>query len=533
MKKSELLAAYAVDHSKEQIVRFASSLFGFDSEVVDGGKGSGNFGHKGRPGQRGGSGAGGGSGESSGGSTSSSKATGSSGSSFVSSIIEPAKSNGHAGRPGRMSKQASKKALEKSNHDTANACREKAKQYPVGSAERKAYEGWAKTMSEPLPGRPTPEDSAELKKKNLGDVSERLKPYAKERYKKDLENEPKITNDLCDIADSLGTGMFGLPYRMKGAGDKPVKDKDGNPIMNPDGTVKTSCRIADKIAENQAEARKNGQDDSYEAATDRLSDLVRYTQACTPENLVDNAEATMKALEEKGYKPIKVKNTWESFSHDNPYRGVNCVFESPDGTKFELQFHTAESLVGKEVQHGWYEEARTPGVDPKRKAELEDRMYNNMASMTAPKDIGRIKNYPPKKDNEPSAPPPNPPESKKKDEQGGGLSESVNNVINSSPNIPHTGRKKDVEASQKANERINSETTDAGKRKALFHEMVEAPEYSSVTTGEDTVYIKQPDGTWADFTGGSPGSKPYKGREIMRSVEFADDLPTVIQIPKR
>lgn len=70
MKKSELLSAYAVDHNKEQIVRFASSLFGFDTDVEDGGKGSGNFGHRGRPGQRGGSGpggGGGGSGESGGG----------------------------------------------------------------------------------------------------------------------------------------------------------------------------------------------------------------------------------------------------------------------------------------------------------------------------------------------------------------------------------------------------------------------------------------------------------------------------------
>ena len=66
MKKSDLLIAYAKDHTKEQIAWFASTLFGADAEypeeVADGGKGSGNFGHKGRPGQVGGSGAGGGGG---------------------------------------------------------------------------------------------------------------------------------------------------------------------------------------------------------------------------------------------------------------------------------------------------------------------------------------------------------------------------------------------------------------------------------------------------------------------------------------
>ena len=385
MKKSDLLVIYAKDHSKEQIVRFASSLFGKDSEIEDGGPGSGNFNHAGRPNQVGGSAPSGG-----GGGSGSSGSSGS-GSSYVSSIITPSSS----GNSRKVSPKANMSALRKSNLDTAKACKQKAMQYPKGSHERDAYLGWAKNMSHPQMGRPSPEDSKKLMEENLKNISNKLEPYAQEKYKKALKNEPKITNDLCDIADSIGTEMFGLKYRMKTAGDKVLEDDDHKPILNPDGSPKTVCRIADKIAENQKDARKDGYDDSYEAAVDRLSDLVRYTQACTPDNLVSNAEATMKALEEKGYKPIKVKNSWETFSQKNPYRGVNCVFESPDGTRFELQFHTAESLVGKEVQHGWYEESRTPGIDPKRKAELDERMYNNMASMTAPKDIGRIKNYPP------------------------------------------------------------------------------------------------------------------------------------------
>ena len=370
MKKSDLLAEYAKEHSKKQIEWFASSLFGVDSvypgDIEDGGPGSGNFNHSGRPGQVGGSAKG------EGGSGGSASEGG-----FASKIITPSSNPQKYVSPHR-----NMRVLEKGNRDTANACLKKAQKYPDGSPENRAYKMWAKTMSSPLPGRPTPEDSRDLKERNLANISGQLKPYAVERYKKDLENEPKITNDLCDIADSIGTGMFGLPFRMKSAGDKII---DGKPV----------CRIADKIAENQKDAREKGEDDSYEAACNKLSDLVRYTQACTPENLVDNAERTIKELEKRGYKPIKVKNTWESFNQKNPYRGVNTVFESPDGTRFELQFHTAESLVGKEVQHGWYEESRTPGIDPVRKAELDNRMYDNMASMVAPKDIGRIKNYPP------------------------------------------------------------------------------------------------------------------------------------------
>ena len=59
MTKAQLLSEYAKDHGKKQIVWFASSLFGIDmkypDDVEDGGPGSGNHNHAGRPGQVGGS----------------------------------------------------------------------------------------------------------------------------------------------------------------------------------------------------------------------------------------------------------------------------------------------------------------------------------------------------------------------------------------------------------------------------------------------------------------------------------------------
>lgn len=310
--------------------------------AADGGKGSGNFGHKGRPGQVGGSGGGGGS------SVSSSSA------------------------------KANRKSLDTANKKMSSECTKRAQQWPAGSQERHVYEMYAQILSDPLPERPTKQESDALTQKFLSNISSQLQPYAVERYKRDLANEPQITADLCDIADEVGAGMFGLGYRLKKASDS----ADGG------------CRIADKIQENILDARKEGKEITYEQAVDQLSDMVRYTQACTPENLVGNFEATREALEQKGYKPVKIKNTWDSYNIERPYRGVNCVFESPTGTKFELQFHTAESLVGKEVQHGQYEEQRDPRTAPARKKELGQMMYNNMSGMSAPKDIGRIKKYP-------------------------------------------------------------------------------------------------------------------------------------------
>ena len=319
--------------------------------LEDGGPGSGNFGHKGRPGLRGGSGEGGGGG-------------------FKGSS---------SGKTSPAVRKANQRSLSESNRKMSQTCRERAAQWPEGSGERHIYELYAGILSKPLDGRPTPEQSKALTDKFQSNISSQLKPYAVERYKRDLANEPQITSDLCDISEDLGVGMFGLGYRLKKASDS----DDGG------------CRIAEKIQENIKEAEDRGEHISYEQATDQLSDMVRYTQACTADNLTDCFEATRSALEAKGYKTVKVKNTWDSYSINKAYRGVNCVFMSPTGTRFELQFHTAESLVGKEVQHGQYEEQRSPRTSESRKKELGQMMYNNMSSLSRPKGIERIKKYPP------------------------------------------------------------------------------------------------------------------------------------------
>ena len=271
--------------------------------------------------------------------------------------------------------QIQRKAVERSNRGMARECERRAREWPEGSHERKIYNNYAKSLSEPMTGRPTKEKSEETTKKFLSNISPKLKPYAVERYKKDLANEPQITNDICDIADELGTGMFGLDYRLKKASD------------NDEGV----CRIDEKIRETIKEEAEKGKTVTYEEATDRLGDLVRYTQACTADNLESNANKTLEALEKKGYKIAKVKNTWQTYNEKNPYRGVNCTIVSPTGTRFELQFHTAESLVCKEVQHGWYEEARTESTPQARKDELNKRMYQNAISMKEPKNIGNLK----------------------------------------------------------------------------------------------------------------------------------------------
>lgn len=299
--------------------------------------------------------------------------------------------------PFRGSKEQAKAHYDLENNmvNTADWCFEEKNKFPKDSIEYREYEKMEDELATHEYRRPAPEDSARMIQKRLSNVSKQLKPYAVERYKKDLQNEPQITKDVCDIADALGIQMHGLEYRTKTAGD------------NEKGICRIQQKIEQDLAEDKAKAESKGVKPTltYEECVDNLNDLVRYTQMSTEKNLVDNYEKTRKALEDKGYKVVKVKNFYNVDPMVNPYRGLTCVFESPTGTKFEFQFHTPRSLVAKNAMHPIYEIDRNyKENDPKstiskeEHERLQERMRNvsNRDRVPYPVGIEKIQGYPPK-----------------------------------------------------------------------------------------------------------------------------------------
>lgn len=287
--------------------------------------------------------------------------------------------------------------LVKNLEDTADWCWKEKEKYDKDSIEYKAYENLENEFMTHSSERPSERDSQEMVKGRLSDISKQLKPYAVERYKKDMQNEYQITQDVCDIADALGVQMHGLQFRTKVAND------------NSKGVCRIEQKIQQDLAEAEAKARARGEKSTltYEKCVDGLNDLVRYTQLGTEKNLVSNCEKTVKALEQKGYKVVKIKNFYNKDPMENPYRGLTCVFESPTGTKFEFQFHTPRSLAAKNAMHPIYEIDR--GYDPNNPAEskiteaehlkLQERMRNVSSRDKVPYPVGieKIQDYPPKK----------------------------------------------------------------------------------------------------------------------------------------
>ena len=73
----------------------------------------------------------------------------------------------------------------------------------------------------------------------------------------------------------------------------------------------------------------------------------------------------------KGFELIKLKNLW----HADQYKGINSQWlRSETGTRFEMQFHTPESLEAKELTHEAYERLRRPEAETSQseRDKLED-----------------------------------------------------------------------------------------------------------------------------------------------------------------
>ena len=137
-------------------------------------------------------------------------------------------------------------------------------------------------------------------------------------------------------------------------------------LINEDYRIKSSGSISEKLL---SDAKKQVQlpiDISYkdiDEAADKMKDSLRGTFISNPDNYKENVIKTVSELKDKGYKVIKVGNSWGS---DSKYQGINVGFVKEingEELKLEVQFHTFDSFVTKEgLTHTLYEVARNDFV---------------------------------------------------------------------------------------------------------------------------------------------------------------------------
>lgn len=150
-------------------------------------------------------------------------------------------------------------------------------------------------------------------------------------YDKIVAKEPGITKDLKEVSETTKTEMVGLDYRIKSKESYLRKvNMDSKESLNP------------QIIDNTISG---------------TNDVIRYTYQASHSKLVGQYAVVNEALAKKGYSLVKLKNTWPVKA--NPYKGINCIYQSPDGQKFEVQYHTPESFKLKNGElHSLYEKWR-------------------------------------------------------------------------------------------------------------------------------------------------------------------------------
>jgi len=99
-----------------------------------------------------------------------------------------------------------------------------------------------------------------------------------------------------------------------------------------------------------------------------IPDAVRYTFCFKLEDYASGYRETTDRMAKSGYVSIYSKNHWRD---DPEYKGINTRWITEDGQRFEVQFHTAESLHAKQhVTHWAYERLRNPLTSANERQEL-------------------------------------------------------------------------------------------------------------------------------------------------------------------
>jgi ppGpp synthetase/RelA/SpoT-type nucleotidyltranferase len=167
--------------------------------------------------------------------------------------------------------------------------------------------------------------------------------------------EPQVTHDLSTIVRSEGGEMGGLKFRLK-----------------------TEKSLAGKLERKAAEKGI-----TPEAYSKSVADVLRYTGVFKPEDYARGVEQTIERLRSAGYKisDSDVENYWAT---GDDYNGINATAVTPSGYRFELQFHTQESLDLKNGElHKLYEQFRDE-QNPHERYRLWTRMVDLSNSISQP-----------------------------------------------------------------------------------------------------------------------------------------------------
>ena len=180
------------------------------------------------------------------------------------------------------------------------------------------------------------------------------------------QREGQISADMRQVEreNSHGARLAGWEFRLKG----PERLKE-----------KIAAKIEHEPGRSPADATRG------------INDAVRYTFRVAPDRYADAYRDVKSLLADRGYTMTYSKNHWRD---DPEYKGINTRWLAPSGQRFEVQFHTAESLHAKqEITHGSYERIRIPLTSDDERGELASFQRAVSSALEVPVGIAAIPDY--------------------------------------------------------------------------------------------------------------------------------------------
>ncbi len=257
----------------------------------------------------------------------------------------------NSARVARMVKNMSPE--ERKLYDQAHADSEKAVKM-MNDTFQSNMDTWSNASEAVKAGRNPITATAAAKNHTIpGASSEAQKAYDDIRSK-----EPQISKDMVDVANNSGSAMYGLDY-----------------------SCKTGSSVANKIERKQ---EKNPSLTDTEIVQS-MGDAVRYTQLTDHDKIASTTKKTIKDLQAKGYTVNEVDNKYQDATSD--YKGVHIGAVSPSGQQIELQIHSKESMKVKETIHPMYDIARDAKTPQRVKKALQMEMHDISSKMATPKGV--------------------------------------------------------------------------------------------------------------------------------------------------
>ena len=183
----------------------------------------------------------------------------------------------------------------------------------------------------------------------------------------------------ADLTDEAGQRILPALRRIEAA--DPQRKLSGLEHM-----IKGEDRLKEKLADFLRAPEVTVAD-----ALNEVPDAIRYTFRYSVDQYSSGVLADVAQLKEAGFELIKLKNLWEA----EQYKGINSQWRVPESqSRFEVQFHTAESLEAKELTHEAYERIRGELVTSAEERELGDYQRHVNIFVRIPPGTSQIKDFP-------------------------------------------------------------------------------------------------------------------------------------------